>query len=78
MRPYLKSTSKTLKTFTMKFEFSTQEELKKLKALSILLGNYNPLRNEMINEDECYKLKEEIQKKGELDWILTQLSRQLK
>jgi hypothetical protein len=73
----LKSVTQTERTFTMKFEFSNQEELMRLKALSIILGNFNPLRNEMECEERVNELRKQFAEEGQLENVVNKISKLL-
>lgn len=73
----LKSVTQTKTTFTMKFEFSNQEELMRLKALSIILGNFNPLRNVMECEERVNELYKKFAEEGQLENVVNKISKLL-
>lgn len=77
MNTILKTTKETSKTFTMTFEFNDIDELKKLKALSILLGNFNPMRKEMTNENAILDILKEEKRNGEIINLVSKISSQL-
>ena len=66
----LKNVKQTKKTFTMIFEFEDFDQLKKLKALSIYLGNLNPLKNEIKNLEVVDFLLRQLDEKNETNNIL--------
>lgn len=74
----VKGIKKSKRTFTIVFDCRTIGDERELKALAMLFGYCNPLRNEMIDERTCYALVEAILTKGYIDWSLTMISRQLK
>jgi len=78
MTTKLKTTKETSKTFTMTFEFNDIDELKELKALSILLGNFNPMRKEMTNGNTILDILQEEKENSVLSNIVLKISNQLK
>ena len=78
MKTKLKTTKETSKTFTMTFEFNDIDELKELKALSILLGNFNPMRKEMTNGNTILDILQEEKENSVLSNIVLKISNQLK
>jgi hypothetical protein len=74
----LKSVKQTAQTFTMTFEFSNQDELKTLKALSILLGNYNPMKDEIANHYSVIDILQKEKDEGNLYEIINSVSKHLK
>ena len=74
----LKTVKQTKKTFTMTFEFENDRQLKKLKALSILCGNFNPMRKEMNNEYVMDVILRTIKDTGEFDTIIDAIADNLK
>jgi len=77
MKTKLKTTKETSKTFTMTFEFNDIDELKELKALSILLGNFNPMRKEMTNGNAILDILQEEKENSVLSNIVLKISNQL-
>ena len=74
----LKNVKQTKKTFTMIFEFEDFEQLRKLKALSIYLGNLNPLRKEIKNLDIVVALLEEEEKRNDFAFAINEISKEIK
>ena len=74
----LKNVKQTKKTFTMIFEFEDFEQLRKLKALSIYLGNLNPLIKEIKNLDIVVALLEEEEKRNDFGWAINEISKEIK
>jgi hypothetical protein len=52
----LKSVKQTAKTFSMTFEVETPSQLKRLEALSILCGNFNPMKDRLKDKQEVLRL----------------------
>ncbi|MDR6548486.1 hypothetical protein J2810_004576 [Chryseobacterium rhizosphaerae] len=77
-RPTVKRTTESKKTFTIVFNFSDSESLKYAKAISIFLGNFNPLREEMTDPDECLRTLTRMKIDGEMDILISKLSKFLK
>jgi len=73
----LKNVKQTKKTFTMIFEFEDFYQLRKLKALSIYLGNLNPLRNEIKNLDIVCSLLEEEEKRNDFGFAINEIAKQI-
>jgi len=73
----LKNVKQTKKTFTMIFEFEDFYQLRKLKALSIYLGNLNPLRNEIKNLDIVFSLLEEEEKRNDFGFAINEIAKQI-
>jgi hypothetical protein len=74
----LKSVKETAKTFTMTFEFHNQDELKNLKALSILLGNYNSMKDEILEKYSVLEILEQEKEKGSFSFIISNITKCLK
>jgi len=73
----LKNVKQTKKTFTMIFEFEDFYQLRKLKALSIYLGNLNPLRNEIKNLEIVCSLLEEEEKRNDFGFAINEIAKQI-
>ena len=73
----LKNVKQTKKTFTMIFEFEDFYQLRKLKALSIYLGNFNPLRNEIKNLEIVCALLEEEEKRNDFGFAINEIAKQI-
>ena len=73
----LKNVKQTKKTFTMIFEFEDFDQLRKLKALSIYLGNFNPLRNEIKNLEIVCSLLEEEEKRNDFGFAINEIAKQI-
>ena len=66
----IKSTKTTPQTFSVTWEFEKGYKMgsgqrkyrqhKKLKALTILLGNFNPMRKEMADEEAVLKIVQDF------------------
>jgi hypothetical protein len=74
----LKNVKQTKKTFTMIFEFEDFAQLRKLKALSIYLGNLNPMRKEIKNLDYVVELLEEEEKIMNFEFLIREISKEIK
>jgi len=66
----LKSTKITSKTFVITFEYNDVQDLKKLKALSILIGNFNPMRKELIDPNYVAYILEHEKEIGTIDSLI--------
>ena len=74
----LKNVKQTKKTFTMIFEFENLDQLRKLKALSIYLGNLNPLKNEIKNLEIVNSLLKEEQEQNAFGFLINEIRKQIK
>ena len=78
MKINLKSTKQTAKTFTMTFEFENEFELKKLQALSILFGNYNPMRQQMKSTKQVLDILNQFEEESDLEYMANLIANLLK
>ena len=77
MRANVKNIKATEKTTTLVFNTETIEAQRDVIAISILLGYYNPLRKNMINETECLKELNRIKEKGEFTDIIEKVKKHI-
>jgi hypothetical protein len=63
---------------TITLNLSKEFDVKQAKALAILLGNFNPLKSDMINPEECQKVLALKNEQCELENLLFEIVEQLK
>ena len=74
----VKTLKETSKTLSVVFEKENENDVKKLKAILILLGYFNPLRKEMMDSKRvCEKVKE-IKENCEFENIIFEIEELLK
>lgn len=71
----LKNHKETPKTVTITLSVDDTEDVKKAKALIMLLGDYNPLRGQMKNDLEALKALDAIKESGEFSFLISELAK---
>lgn len=75
---HYKSHKQTKTTFSLTFSVDKPEDVKKLKALAILLGAFNPFRNEASDTEALYQAMKKSKDEGEFENMVYDITELLK
>lgn len=75
---HYKSHKETPRTFSITFDVDNSDDVKKLKAFAIIMGAYNPLRHESIDENALYEAKIESNDKCDFENMVYNITKLLK
>lgn len=74
----LKNVKETPKTFTITLEISNSDDLKKAKALSVLLGGFNSMKKYMNDDIKCLETLTEIKQEFKFENLIYSILKYIK